>query len=201
MLGDKRLCGATASEKHRRRFGGFLRALHEEGRLSRNPWPDHVKTKTPSRNTRHVPSKVEMERLLEAAGRCPQPCRTRAILELGYGCGLRRMELHNLNIDDISGDAVRIRGKGGKERLVPLGVTARTWLEQYIYGDRLKAVKTCNPLESALFVTKRGVRLGIESYQRMMELLRKESGNKGVLGKKWTQDKLRYFRPFFILRR
>ena len=155
-------------------------ALHNEGCLARNPWPKHVKTKRPVHSIRCVPSSERMIEVLEAASRCSYPCRTRTILELGYGCGLRRMELCNLNINDIEGDTVRIRGKGGKERLVPLGDTARQWLEKYLYGERLQAVRAHNPHEIALFVSEYGKRLGVGSYEVMIRQIRSACSVKSI---------------------
>ena len=146
--------------------------LNKEKYLTQNPWPKHLKTKRPACGMRYVPTKEKMVELLEAASACPYPCRTRAILELGYGCGLRRMELRNLNVEDIEGDTVRIRGKGGKERLVPCGATARQWIDKYVNGERLQAVKANNPLEVALFVSERGNRLSVGSYEIIIRKLR-----------------------------
>jgi integrase/recombinase XerD len=72
---------------------------------------------------------TEVERLLEAAGfdQTPRALRDRALLEVLYGCGARISEAVGLDIDDLEleSGAVLLRGKGGKERLVPLGSYAR----------------------------------------------------------------------------
>ena len=64
--------------------------------------------------------------------------RDRAMLEILYACGLRISELVNLNMDNINvrQGVIRITGKGGKERLVPMGHNAIDWLEQYISQAR-----------------------------------------------------------------
>ena len=149
----------------------FFAVLWREGYLSANPWPGYIRTKRPSHKPRLLPSPGKALELLEAAEKAGQPQRTRAVLEIAYGCGLRRMELRNLNISDIVGDTLRIRGKGGKERIVPLGKTARNYLERYLYGERLLIVKEHNPLEEALFVTVDGRRPSLQTYELLMRRL------------------------------
>ncbi|MBN1575804.1 MAG: tyrosine-type recombinase/integrase [Chitinispirillaceae bacterium] len=155
----------------------FFAVLHREGYLQVNPWPDYITTKRPEYSLRVVPTPKATAELLEAADDAAYPCRTRAILEVAYGCGLRRMELRNLNVSDVLADSLRIRGKGGKERIVPLGTAARTWLEKYQYGERLQIVKKYNPLEDALFVSELGRRLSLPSYSL---ILRKLGASKGL---------------------
>jgi site-specific recombinase XerD len=149
----------------------FFAVLCREKQLDTNPWPDYIKTKRPQCKPRKLPTPQKALELLESAEKANQPQRTRAMLEIAYGCGLRRMELRNLNIADIIGDTLRIRGKGGKERLVPLGKTAKAYLERYLYGERLEIVKEHNPLEDALFVTIGGRRPTIHSYGCFMRRL------------------------------
>jgi site-specific recombinase XerD len=149
----------------------FFAVLCHEKYLDVNPWPDYLKTKRPANRPRILPTPQKALELLEAAEKAGQPQRMRAILEIAYGCGLRRMELRNLNVSDIVGDTLRIRGKGGKERLVPLGKTGREYLERYLYGERLQIVRKYNPLEEALFVTIQGRRPTIHSYGAQMRRL------------------------------
>jgi integrase/recombinase XerD len=65
--------------------------------------------------------------------------RDRAILELLYACGLRVSELTGLKRSDLrlEEEQIRVRGKGGKERIVPLGKSAKAWLENYLAGAYL----------------------------------------------------------------
>jgi site-specific recombinase XerD len=144
-------------------------ALHRTGDLPANPWPLWIKLHRPEYTPRKVPSQRLAVRLLESCGnRSEYPARIRAILELAYGCGLRRMELRNLSLGDIRGDTLLIRGKGGKERNVPLGRTAAAWLEQYMGDERMRSVTAHNALEEAVFVTERGGRMSIPSFAALM---------------------------------
>jgi len=83
--------------------------------------------------------------------------RDRALLELLYSTGLRRMELIRLRLADLDGDRgvcfVR-EGKGGKDRVVPVGSRAVRWLERYLADARPALVAP--PDEGTLFLTRRG---------------------------------------------
>jgi site-specific recombinase XerD len=170
------LNSSTLKESSRYAYLSALRqcvaVLHKTGVLPESPWPDYIRTRRPDYTPRKVPTMRTMLQLLERSSlTCTYPGRTRAILELAYGCGLRRMELRNLNVSDIRGDTLFIRGKGGKERLVPLGHTAAAWLESYMNGERLRIVAAHNPLEEGLFVSARGKRMGLENYEAMVRRL------------------------------
>ncbi len=94
------------------------------------------------------------------------PARDAAILELLYGCGIRNAELTGLNLNDIhwANDAILVRGKGSKQRLVPLGDAAATALRTYLAerSSRMAAAEASTP---ALFVNLRlrGLKQGSEA--------------------------------------
>ncbi len=96
--------------------------------------------------------------------------RDRAILCVLYASGLRVSELCDLNLDDVNEDVVRVRGKGGKERLVPIAGVALEAIDHYLlhfrHADR----------ERALFVTKRGKRIGRELVWRRIKLYARVAG-------------------------
>jgi integrase/recombinase XerC len=83
-----------------------------------------------------VPSIEQMNRVVDTVGEdaASWPSRDRAILEMLYGCGIRNAELTGLNLDDIhwANEAVLVRGKGQKQRYVPLGDAAAQALRPYI---------------------------------------------------------------------
>ncbi len=160
-----------------RAFGRFLR---REGVLEVDPAALAVSPKREQRVPAHL-SVDEMSKLLETPDLTqPRGRRDRAILELFYASGLRLSELVGLAVEDVnlSSRIVRVMGKGGKERVVPLNATAaqavRVWL-----GDRATlclAAPTRNPgprasrsaVADALFVNAGGARLSGRSVQRLV---------------------------------
>ena len=107
-------------------------------------------------------SAQEVEALLNAfssAARDPLEFRNRCILELMYACGLRVSETANLKIGDINFDenVVRAFGKGSKERIVPIGRTARELIKRYLENARPLLVRDNS--ETALFLSNHGRKL------------------------------------------
>jgi integrase/recombinase XerC len=88
------------------------------------------------RHLPRVPSIEQMNRVVDSvdADAASWPARDRAILEMLYGCGIRNAELTGLNVGDIhwANDAVLVRGKGQKQRYVPLGDAAAQALRAYL---------------------------------------------------------------------
>jgi integrase/recombinase XerC len=109
-----------------------------------------------------VPSIEQMNRVVDSVGEdaASWPTRDAAILELLYGCGMRNAELTGLNLDDIhwANEAILVRGKGQKERYVPLGDAAAMALRAYLAerAAHLAAAGTGKRWETpALFVNLR----------------------------------------------
>jgi len=106
-------------------------------------------------------------RLLDAiSGDTMAIVRDRAMLETLYGGGLRVSELVGLNLDDVDLEQilVKVRGKGRRERLCPIGEMAMHWLTRSI---ALRKPKTAN--EKAVFLNQRGSRLTSRSVGRLLE--------------------------------
>jgi len=91
--------------------------------------------------------------------------RDRAMLEVLYATGLRVSELVGLQLNQLSIDpgVVRIIGKGGKERLVPLGEEAVMWLQKYMQQGRAELLSNKPPC-SDVFVTKRGAAMTRQAF-------------------------------------
>jgi integrase/recombinase XerD len=112
------------------------------------------------RQSRRVPEALsagEAARLVEGPPATDaRGVRDRAILELAYGSGLRASELSSLTLQqiDLENGFVRVRGKGSKERVVPVGGAARAAIEAYVVSARPKLVKA--KTGSALFLSGRG---------------------------------------------
>jgi len=104
--------------------------------------------------------------------------RDRTMLELLYACGLRVSELINLEMSQINMQQgiVRVMGKGGKERLVPLGEEALDWLENYLRQSRADIVKG-RPVD-ALFPTNRGGAMTRQAFWQLIKRYAKQAGIK-----------------------
>lgn len=140
---------------------GLHRFLVQEGEVRDDP----ARSVAPPRPPKRLPKAISLahvERLLEAAQAQEPPAglRDRALLEILYGCGARISEAVGLDLDDIDIEAglVRLRGKGGKDRVVPLGSYARDALTAYLVRARptLAAAGRGTP---AVFLNQRGGRL------------------------------------------
>ena len=147
----------------------FYGALLRSGTVTSNP-ADLVATPKQDRKLPRVLSREEMQTLLDGipAG-TPLEMRDRAMLELAYSCGLRAEEVVNLNTDspDFDGERLRIEGKGGKTRLVPMGEPAQAALTGYLERGRSALVGTGD--EHALLVSKSGRRLHPSDVRRRLE--------------------------------
>lgn len=136
--------------------------------------------KVPS-NAQRLPKALgigDVERLLEAADiTTTLGLRTRALAELLYSTGARVSEALALDLDDLAIDErlVRVRGKGSKERLVPIGSLARTAIEAYLTRARPMLVSRGKGT-AALFVNERGTRLSRQSAGAAIEDLGKRAG-------------------------
>lgn len=117
---------------------GWFKWLARSGHIEQNPASLVATPKLPQHLPR-VPSIEQMNRVVDSVSEdaASWPARDRAILELLYGCGIRNAELVGLNLDDIhwANDAILVRGKGQKQRYVPLGDAAAETLRAYL-GER-----------------------------------------------------------------
>ncbi len=106
-----------------------------------------------------VPSIEQMNRVVDTVKEeaASWPARDKAIMELLYGCGIRNAELVGLNLDDLhwANEAILVRGKGQKERYVPLGDAAAVALRAYLAerSARLAAYGATTPQTPALFIS------------------------------------------------
>ncbi|MGL4743276.1 MAG: site-specific tyrosine recombinase XerD [Dermatophilaceae bacterium] len=139
---------------------GLHRFLAVEGVVDSDPACGVQPPRPPSRLPKAI-SVDEVRRLLDAAAIADTPTafRDRALLEVLYGTGARISEAVGLDVDDVGADVVRLRGKGGKERVVPLGSYAADALAAWQVRGRpvLAARGRGTP---AMFLGVRGARLG-----------------------------------------
>ena len=128
--------------------------------------------------------------LQSADGVAPRDLRDRAMLEFLYGCGLRVSELCGLELQDVIADAgvVRCRGKGSKERIVPIGLPAAKALARYLESAR-ESFARGNAAERRIFLTRLGrpfTRMGV------FKMLRERAAAAGVDAKAVSPHVLRH---------
>jgi integrase/recombinase XerD len=134
----------------------FFRFLKQEGGIAADP----TRTLDTPKLWQLIPEVLtlgEVETLLKM----PDPAtaagaRDRAILEVLYASGLRVSELCGLNLLDVDEEVVRVKGKGGKERIVPIGKVAIGAIDHYL--SRYRNAESCEKL-TPLFVSARGQRI------------------------------------------
>lgn len=154
-----------------------------KGLLDSNPALLVSTPKLPKRLPR-VPSIEQMNKLLDASPsrEAAWPGRDLVIFELLYGCGIRNAELVGINLTDIhwANEVILVRGKGHKERYVPLGDEAQSALLQYIpqRDEKLqRAVRTSEALLLNLYLRGKGdARLTTRSVGRIVKRIALERG-------------------------
>ncbi len=147
----------------------FYRYLRREGLIDHDPTADlHGPRKTAK--LPDVLTRDEIGALLASpAGRRPIALRDRAILELMYACGLRASEVTGLEIGDVDlrEQMLRARGKGSKERVVPIGREAIAALRAYAEHGRPELVGIAN--ERHVFVNSRGAGLTRQGLYKIIK--------------------------------
>ena len=140
----------------------FYRFLLREKVVKVNP----VQSVSAPKSGKRLPENLDadrMARLLDIPGDGPLVARDRAMLELLYSSGLRLAELTGLDLVDVDRNdgTVAVTGKGGKDRIVPIGRYAKDAIGKWLSERRGMAAEG----ESALFVSQRGTRLSPRSVQ------------------------------------
>jgi len=153
-------------------LNSFFKFLVKEGFVASNP----AQTVSAPKPEKVIPTFLSVDEIFSLV---EQPDREkalsrrdRAILELMYSCGLRVSEVVNLDLKDLDlgGGLIKVKGKGNKERLLPIGAKAREALDDYLsvrkkLGEKNKAEGP----PSALFLNHRGGRLTTRSIARMID--------------------------------
>jgi integrase/recombinase XerC len=159
--------------------------MHREELVASNP----ARSIGSPKFDRHLPAhldRTQIETVLRATqtrateGR-HSDARTHAIVELFYSCGLRLAELAGINRSDLDllAGQVKVRGKGRKERLVPIGSVAQRALRNY--ESRRDALEVPGLDREAFFVSDRGRRLDVRSIQRsVVKWLRQVDEGRGL---------------------
>jgi integrase/recombinase XerD len=147
----------------------FYRHLRREQVIDHDPTAD-LRAPRKSQRLPHVLTRDEVGRLLAAPrGTDPAALRDRALLELMYACGLRASEAVGLDVRDVdlTAQVLRTRGKGAKERLVPVGREALAAVKAWLARGRPALV---GPGEEArLFVNRRGTGLTRQGLYKIVQ--------------------------------
>jgi len=158
----------------------FYRHLRRTGVLATDPTA-HLRAPKQGRKLPQVLSRDEVAELLrQPRGTEPAALRDRALLETMYACGLRASEAIDLEIGDVDLEAgiLRARGKGSKERLVPIGSAAANALTAYLQRGRARLVG--DRWEARLFVNQRGAGL---SRQGLYKIVQRHAASAGLASK------------------
>jgi integrase/recombinase XerD len=171
--------GASSAARTVVAVRGFHRFTVREGLSAVDP-SAAVRPPAPAKRLPKALPLADIERILDAAGApgTSLALRDRALLEVLYGTGARISEAVGLDLDDLDPeqDTVLLRGKGGKERLVPVGSYARQALDAYLVRGRGELAGSGRGLP-ALFLNARGGRL---SRQSAWAVLAKAADRAGV---------------------
>jgi integrase/recombinase XerD len=160
---------STTANRRQAAFKRFFRWAVRERHMAQDPTLKLVSAKALQRAIKTL-SEAQVESLLNAPNTdTPLGLRDRAMLELLYACGLRVSELVSLKTFYVSmnDNALRVTGKGSKERVVPFGQIAAQWIERYLKESRAEILN--GQLTDDLFVTTRGSSMTREGFWHIIK--------------------------------
>jgi len=153
---------------------GFFKFLVMDGRLSADPSGELRAPRAFKALPKYL-SLEEVDRLVAAPDvDTPTGLRDRAMIELLYATGLRVSELVSLRPQDVRAESsyLSCTGKGGKQRIVPIGDAAKQWLERYLRDARPALIAGAGPRARrapvTLFVNTRGARMSRSGFWRRL---------------------------------
>lgn len=160
----------------------FFRYLQREGKIEQNILQPIHQLKTARRIPVFVPTTRMagiLEKIEDDVDNTFAQRRDSLIVLLFYSCGIRLAELVSINRDDFSGDysSLKVRGKGDKERIVPILPLVREKIIAYL--EEIKRQNICNSSEKALFLTKEGRRISRSSVYRTVKAQLQAGGVQG----------------------
>jgi len=158
----------------------FFKYLYREGIVDKNP-AKAVASPKKEKPQPKVLSVDDAALLVEAPGdKARASARDTAILETFYSCGLRISEISSLDVEDIDFESgmLRVTGKGGKERVVPVGSKALAALIKYL-KERPENESSETAGGRPCFLNTRGGRLGVRSIRRLVEKYSRDKNLKG----------------------
>jgi integrase/recombinase XerD len=157
----------------------FFRIMSEENLLAGDPSREISLPKQHRSLPRHVPGEKEMMQLLDSIEPyCPITIRDRAMLELLYATGIRSEEARDARVSEFDQDEkiLLVRGKGSKDRIVPVGEWVLPFLREYLHKGRPRLENRREPSE-LLFLSKNGRKI---TRANMVDLIRKYAQRAGL---------------------
>jgi len=146
---------------------GFFADLAQRGDIALNPAQQLARTKTPQRLPKALAQRAVTELIEAIDGTEPVDLRDRAIFEMLYATGLRVSELASLTTAIGGADAVVVRGKGNKDRVVPIGEPAVRSVERWLAEGRPKLLQ--GPDDGAVWIGIRGRSLDPRGIRRIIQ--------------------------------
>ena len=186
------LCRRGISARSQARALSAIRSLHRLLLLEKVAAADPTENVEGPRSGQRLPqllSRDEVDRLLAApTARKPAGSRDKAMLELLYATGLRVSELIGLSVNDIHLETRMLlaRGKGSKERIVPVGAPAASAVRSYLAGARQRLLKGRSSRD--LFVTSRGARMTRQGFWKLLGRYARRAG----IARRISPHKLRH---------
>ena len=168
VLAERRDAPSTVARKLAA-LRGLLSSQVQLGSRSENP-ADLLSSPKRAKRLPQVLGPADVERLLERIpATTPLELRDRAMFELAYACGLRAQELVELQLTslDFDSETVRVEGKGGKTRVVPVGEHALRAVERYLQTGR---PRLAGSEESSLLVSRSGHPLSTSDVRRRLRV-------------------------------
>lgn len=164
---------AKSLQRHLSSLRGLFAHQLKEGLIRNNP-AEGVRAPKVRRKLPHTLDVDQVGQLMALPGDSPLQRRDRAILELFYSSGLRLSELASMQVSDFTADTeiLRITGKGGKTRNVPIGRLAREAIHDWL-SVRSELAQLD---ENALFVSQRGTRISTRNIQQRIRQRAREQG-------------------------
>ncbi|MFH1525110.1 MAG: site-specific tyrosine recombinase XerD [Bacteroidota bacterium] len=175
---DNRIASKTTS-RYLSALKGFFRYLHYQEYIQNDP-TEILKSISRERKLPVVLAVYEIDDILNQPNiKDTLGLRDRAMLELLYSSGLRVSELINLKVSDLyfENEVIRVFGKGSKQRIVPIGKSARKWIKDYLIKSRPsleKKMKSAN----IIFLNKRGTKLSRMGVWKIIDKYSKDAGIK-----------------------
>jgi len=168
----------------------FYKYVLRTGKVGKNP----AETVQTLKTEKYMPNFLSVDEVLEILkdrnDNSLLDLRNRAVMEMFYSCGLRLSELVGLDVRDIDFNQklVKVRGKGRKERIVPVGEPALKSVRQYLDRIGEKKINKQDIIKKPLFLNARGGRITTRSIARIVDQLTAKSG----IGRKISPHALRH---------